>query len=38
MVFELAQTGDLFDLIEESGGVDEPLAKYFFSRIMRGLQ
>ena len=38
IVLELAQQGDLFDVIARLGSFEESLAKYFFIQLMEGLE
>jgi serine/threonine protein kinase len=38
IVLELAQQGDLFDVIARFGCFDESLARYFFCQFMNGLE
>jgi serine/threonine protein kinase len=38
IVLELAQGGEIFDFIANSGRFEEKLARYFFHQFMRGLQ
>ena len=38
IVLELAQQGDLFDVIARLGSFDESVAKYFFIQLMKGLE
>jgi len=37
LVLELAEGGDLFDMIVAKGGFDEPNARRFFLQILAGL-
>jgi serine/threonine protein kinase len=37
IVLEIAQGGELFDFIAQSGRFSEPLARHFFKEFMSGL-
>ena len=37
IVLELAEIGDMFDVINNSGTFSEPLARYYFKRFLEGL-
>ena len=38
IVLELAEIGDMFEVIANSGAFSEPLARYYFKRFLEGLR